>query len=459
MRAIRVQDIVNATEGALLTDSMDRMVSSVAVDSRKVTEGSLFVALPGERVDGHDFLKAAMDSGCTAALVSKKPEGVLAEALQKGMALIRVTDTEKALMALAAWYLQQFDIIKVGVTGSVGKTSTKEMVYRILSQKYKTIRNLGNFNNNIGLPLTVFNVEEDTEAAVFEMGMDRLGEIHGLAEIVHPDVGIITTVGISHLERLGSRENIRKAKLEIVDFMDAGCTLIVNGDNDMLASAVYEGPYHVMDIGLSGETLKLSAVTDRGTDGVDFTLSSDEDSWNFHVPLPGAHNAHNAALAIAAGFCFEITPEEAAAGLETLTETEKRLRVLELSGRTVIDDTYNASPESMKAGIDTLMALPAGKKIAILGDMFELGEKEQEYHKEVGEYAFQKGVDVVLSVGQNARFISEGFKACGGSAESCHYNTKEDLAKHLNAHLSGSDRILVKGSRGMAMEQVVELLK
>ncbi|MBE6036879.1 MAG: UDP-N-acetylmuramoyl-tripeptide--D-alanyl-D-alanine ligase [Clostridiales bacterium] len=358
MKTITVENIVKAVDGALLTGGAAGTVSSVAVDSRKVTQGTLFVALPGERADGHDFLKAAMDAGCTAALVSKKPEGVLAEALQKGIALIRVANTEQALMDLAAWYLTQFDLIKVGVTGSVGKTSTKEMVYRILSRRYKTIRNLGNFNNNIGLPLTAFNVEEDTEAAVFEMGMDRLGEIHGLAKIVRPDAGIITTVGISHLERLGSRENIRKAKLEIVDFMDAGCTLIVNGDNDMLASAEYTGPYHVMDIGLEGETLRLSNIVDRGMEGVDFTLSSSEESWNFHVPLPGAHNAHNAALAIAAGLCFEISPEEAAAGLAALTETEKRLRVLEYKTRTVIDDTYNASPESMKAGIDTLMALP-----------------------------------------------------------------------------------------------------
>jgi UDP-N-acetylmuramoyl-tripeptide--D-alanyl-D-alanine ligase len=458
MKELKISQIIEATKGECISGTPETIVTGVSTDSRALCRGTVFFALEGERFDGHDFLENAIEAGCSALVISKESGSVITHARNRGVAVVKVEDTLFALQELAAYYISLFHLYKIGVTGSTGKTTTKEMLYWILSEKYKTVRNLGNFNNQIGLPLSIFNIEENTEATIFEMGMDRLGEIHRLVEIVKPELGVITNIGLSHLERLGSQENIRKAKLEITDFFKKGDTLVVNWDSDMLSKASYESRYNLLTVGKSENTdLRIFDLKDFGEDGIGFTLSNGAEVKEFRLGTPGIHNATNAALAVAAALCFNITMEEAARGLAKLSFTDKRLHIVEKQGIKIIDDTYNASPDSMRAAIDVLVSVQGGRKIAILGDMYELGEKEEQYHFEVGEYASLVGVDVVISVGKNARHISLG--ARGGNTKAIHFETKELLKGVLTQWIRTRDVVLVKGSRGMAMDEIVKLLE
>jgi UDP-N-acetylmuramoyl-tripeptide--D-alanyl-D-alanine ligase len=332
------------------------------------------------------------------------------------------------------------------------------MLFHILSEKYKTVCNRGNYNNLIGLPLSVFQVDSTTEAAVFEMGMDRLGEIHRLAEIVRPDVAIITNIGISHLERLGSRENILKAKAEICDFMESENTLIINADNDLLSEFRFDQRHRVFRVGQKvGLELKLSGLQNLGEKGIKFHLQRGKDGGDFCISSPGIHNGMNAALAIAAALCLDVSLDQAASGLTKLTAADKRLHIREAPGIKIIDDTYNASPDSMKAALDVLATIKGTRRIAILGDMFELGEGEEEYHRQIGEYASNKGINVVLSVGKNAEHISRAAKE--GGMQAFHFDNKDMLKSVLPQWVRKGDAILIKGSRGMAMDEIVKHLE
>ena len=457
MKKIRIKEIVKAVKGDCPCGDPDIFVSGVSTDSRTAGSGMIFFALTGERFDGHYFLENAIEAGCSAVAVSKISGAFIAHAANKGVAVITVDDTLKALQDLAAYYISLFDIYKIGVTGSTGKTTTKEMLYWILSEKYKTVRNIGNFNNQIGLPLTIFSIDETTEAAVFEMGMDRPGEIHRLVEIVRPNAGVITNIGLSHIKHLGSRENILKAKLEIADFFTKENKLVVNCDNDMLSNAQYQGKYTLIKAGFSDEAdYRISGIRDSGENGIGFKLISESESCEIQISTPGVHNASNAALAAAAAGCAGIDMKTSVKGLAKLSYTDKRLHIEERNGIKIIDDTYNASPDSMRAAINVLVSVQGGRKIAILGDMFELGEKEEEYHFEIGEYSSLAGVDVVISVGKNARQISMGARSKGTKA--IHFETKDLLSGVLAQWIRTGDTVLVKGSRGMAMDEIVKQL-
>lgn len=458
MREISVREIISAIGGECISGDPETIVTGISTDSRTINTGMVFFALKGERFDGHDFLENVIASGCSAVVVSKEIGVLLSFAQNKGVAVIKITDTLIGLQDLAAYYLSQFDIIKIAVTGSTGKTTTKEMLYHILSEKYNAVRNLGNFNNLIGLPLSVFNIDNDTEVAVFEMGMDRLGEIHRMAEIIKPNLAVITNIGLSHIERLGNRKNILKAKMEIVDFFNRENILVINWDNDMLSSATYKGEYRLVTVGKTEKAnFQIVEVQDFGQDGIKFTLNNENEVQEFCLSTPGIHNAQNASLALAAAMCFDISMEEAKKGLAKLTDSDKRLHIMQRQGITIIDDTYNASPDSMRAAIDVLVSISGGRKIAILGDMFELGQKEEEYHFQIGEYASHKGVDVIISVGKNAKYISEGART--GGTKAIHFEKKDFLQKVLNQWIRPKDIVLVKGSRGMAMDEVVMQLE
>lgn len=458
MKEISVKEIEKAVKGKCISGDAESLITGVSTDSRTIGHGKIFFALKGERFDGHDYLENAIESGCSAAVISKEPGSVIALARNKGVAVIKTENTLTALQDFAAYYISLFNIYKIGVTGSTGKTTTKEMLYWILSEKYKTIRNLGNFNNEIGLPLSIFNIEESTEAAIFEMGMDHPGEIHRLAEIVRPNAAVITNIGLSHIKHLGSRENILKAKMEITDFFKTGDVLVVNNDNDMLSSALYKGGYSVIRVGRNkAAEVRITGEKDNGEGGIEFDLIKNSVSYRYRIGTPGMHNASNAALAVAVSACFGISPEQAAEGLSKLPYTDKRLHIEEINGIKIIDDTYNASPDSMRAAINVLVSFQEKRKIAILGDMFELGDKEEEYHFEVGEYASHAGVDVVISVGKNAGHISLGARSCGTKA--IHFETKDLLKGVLAQWIRVGDAVLVKGSRGMAMDEIVLLLR
>lgn len=453
MKKLTIEQITDAVKGELLRGDPKDEVLGVSTDSRKIEEGEAFFPLIGEQHDAHDFIPQALERGCSTVILSREPHADWDRARN----LILVSDTTKALQDLAAYYLSLFFAIKIGVTGSTGKTTTKEMLYWIFSEKYKTSRNLGNLNNHIGLPLTVLSLSEDTEAAIFEMGMSELGEIDLLAELVRPDIGIITNIGISHIENLGSRENIRKAKLEITNYFTPESVLIVNEDQDYLSKEDVQGNYRVVTTGETGRSsFILSNIIDYGEDGIEFTLEHEKEMQAFRLNVPGRHNAYNGALAIAAGVTGGISMADAAKGLLKLEITDKRLNIKGKNGMKIIDDTYNASPDSMKAAIDVLTATKGFRKIAILADMYELGEKSDAFHAEVGRYAAESGLDLVVAVGIHARHIAEGAKEILGGNKVHYYETKELLLNDIGSMISSGDVILLKGSRGMAMDQVVK---
>jgi len=459
MKEIKALEAAAAVSGKLISGASDAGIQGISIDSRKVGRGQAFFAIPGERVNGHDYLENAIMAGCSALFISREMDPVVwAFAENRGVAVIRVEDTETALQDLAKYYLTLFPVRKVAVTGSTGKTTTKEMLYWILSEKYQTVRNLGNYNNLIGLPLSVFDINEGTEAVVFEMGMDRPGEIRRLCEIVKPEIGIITNIGLSHIERLGSRENILKAKMEMTELFAEKNTLIINMDNDLLSGLPKKAGYRIITAGKAGGAeIQIADVEDHGEDGISFLLKKGEESQKFQLSAAGLHNASNGALAVAAALELGLTMEEAACGLTRLSDSDKRLHITEKNGIKVIDDTYNASPDSMRAALDVLAGIRGERHIAILGDMFELGEKEEEYHFQIGEYASHSGVNVVISVGKNARFIAEGARK--GGTKAVHFETKDLLLVVLAQWIRSGDVVLVKGSRGMAMEKIVAQLQ
>lgn len=454
MKEMKTAELISAMQGTLEAGSLQTKVTGVCIDSRKASGGDAFFAIAGNRVDGHAYVEQAILAGCTAVIVSKTDPSLLALAENKGAATILVKDTELALRELAKYYLSLFPIAKIGVTGSTGKTTTKDMLYHILTERFQTVRNLVNYNNLIGLPLSVFQVTEQTEAVILEMGMDRLGEIHELVDIVKPKIGLITNIGLSHIERLGSRENILKAKLEITDFFGASDLLIINGDNDMLEQVESNGAFRVLKTGKTqAAQLTITELKDEGEEGIAFRLTGASQSEAFTLKLPGLHNASNASLAVAAAMELGMTMKEAAHGLSKMTNPDKRLNIREKNGIKVIDDTYNASPDSMRAAIDVLTGIRGTRHIAILGDMFELGDREEEYHFQIGEYASHAGVNVVISVGKNAGFIAEGARK--GGTKAVHFETKDLLLVVLAQWIRPGDVVLVKGSRGMAMEKIV----
>ncbi len=458
MEKIKAEEIVKATGGKLLKGDPQTAVTGISIDTRTLSEGMAFFALKGEKTDGHAFLNDAARAG-SAALIIEKEDILLSDfSCPDSTAIIKVDNTEQALQELAAWYLSLFDIRKIGITGSTGKTSTKEMLFYILSEKYKTIRNQGNYNNLIGLPLSVFQVDKNTEAAIFEMGMDRLGEIHRLAEIVRPNAAIITNIGVSHLERLGSRENILKAKTEICDFFKKDNTLIVNGDDDLLSKNHSNGNYNFISVGKKeGSELRIAELKDLSEKGIEFCLITGNKRVKYCINSPGVHNSTNGALAVAAALLFDVSMEQAALGLARFFSSDKRLNIISGNGIKIIDDTYNASPDSMKAALEVLSSAAGIRKIAILGDMFELGDEEEEFHRSIGEYASQKGINVLLSVGKNAKQISLG--AQGGKVKTSHFENKDMLIAALPQWIIEGDTILVKGSRGMEMDEIVKYLK
>ena len=452
MKKLTIAQILEAVKGELLLGDPKNEISGVSTDSRKVAKGEVFFPLIGEQHDAHDFIPQAVERGCRTFVLSRKPEG-----LSGPFNIILVNDTTKALQDLAAYYLSLFSMIKIGVTGSTGKTSTKEMLYWILSEKYKTARNIGNLNNHIGLPLTVLSMPEDTEAGVFEMGMSELGEIDLLAKLVRPHIGVITNIGISHIENLGSRENILKAKLEITNYFTPEGILIVNEDSDLLSRDSVKGDYKIVTTGETGRSnFIISNIVDYGEEGIEFTVEHKEEMQTFRLNIPGRHNAYNGALAVAAASSCGIAMAEAAKGLLKLEITDKRLNIKGKNGMKIIDDTYNASPDSMKAAIDVLTATKGFRKIAILADMFELGENSDAFHAEVGRYAGENSVDLLIAVGTQAKHIYAAAKEILGERKVHYYETKELLMGDIGSMISSGDVILLKGSRGMAMDQVVK---
>ena len=462
MREFTIEEILKATEGTMMWGNGANVVYSVCTDSRLAKPGDVFFPLIGEKNDAHDFLHQVLDGGCKTIVVSdesKVPKAVFL-GQSEDVNIIVVEDTTEALQKLARYYLNTLPLKKkIAVTGSVGKTSTRDMLYYVASAKYKTGRSMKNFNNGFGLPLSILEFPPDTEVAVLEMGMSSPGEIVKLAELVRPDIAVITNIGVSHVENLGSRMGILKEKMDVCAYFSQDSTLIINADNDMLTEENVRGNYRLLTVG-SGENngYNVNDVCDFGDKGIKYSLCHDGKEYEVALDVPGSHNAVNSALAIAAGSLLGIAAEEAIAGLKRAELTEKRLNIKTGGRIKVIDDTYNACPESMKSALNTLAASQpetGGRRIAVLGDMFELGQESPQMHREVGLYAAAKKPDILVAVGKDARYYVEG-AADLGKEKILYYPDKKELLETVDLIVQPGDVVLVKASRGMAMEKIVK---
>lgn len=429
-------------------ERMDRPIRGIAIDSRRVSRGDLFIAVKGERFDGHDFIREAVERGALAVVSEREIDG---------MPVVRVGDTLKALHDLARHFLERKAPLVVAVTGSTGKTSTKEMIHAILSQSRKTLKNSGNFNNHIGLPLTLFELEEDHEAVVLEMGMNNKGEIRTLADIAKPDIAVITNIGESHIGRLGSREAIFEAKMEICETMGSEGTLVLNGDDLLLdglrrRATPYRKIFAGCDPGRTPEVLGQSVMTDP--EGTDFELVHEGKSRRCRLNIPGRHQVGNALLAYAASVAAGSDPVRAVQALSAYKGVAMRGSVIRTGGMTLIDDAYNASPSSMSAALEILSSME-GRKIAVLGDMLELGEHADAMHQAVGEKSARSGVDLLLAVGEHAGGYALGAVAAGLPEDRVHvFKDKAVLTKTLKSLLRQGDAVLFKGSRSTRMDEV-----
>lgn len=421
-------------------------LADVCTDTRKIQPGSLFVCLRGERFDGHSFASQAAQLGAAALLVDHPVDADVPQLV--------VTDTGKALLQLAGWYRRRFQLPVVGLTGSVGKTTTKEFIALVLGAKYNTLKTQGNLNNEIGVPQMLFRLEDSHTAAVIEMGMNHFGEISRLTRAVAPTVGLITNIGVSHIENLGSRAGILQAKLEILEGMAPDAPLIVNMDNDMLRT-VKLGDRPLLTFAIDDQSADFTA-TDIAEQGSTTTFTVHHSTFTQPVTIPtvGIHNVYNALAAMAVGYVTGVNPAAAAAALANYVPAGMRQNLVQVGGVQVIEDCYNASPDSMRAALQTLGKLPVHRRYAVLGAMLELGDYAKEAHTQVGKMAAENGIDGVLGYGADAAYIVEAAKQAGLENARL-FDTKEALVQSLAQQVQPGDGVLFKGSRGMHLEDVM----
>ncbi|HHW48106.1 MAG TPA: UDP-N-acetylmuramoyl-tripeptide--D-alanyl-D-alanine ligase [Clostridiaceae bacterium] len=455
MQMLKCKEIVEATNGKLVSGNMETVFAGICTDSRKINKGDIFIPIIGSNFDGHDFIDAALQGGALGT-VTDRDIYVSGDAV-----VIKVENTTRALGDIAAYYRQKFHIPFVGITGSVGKTSTKDMVASVLEQKFNVLKTEGNFNNEIGLPLTLLKLESYHEAGVIEMGMSNFGEISRLSSITRPDIVIITNIGMSHIEKLGSRQNILKAKMEIFDGLNKNGLVILNGDDNLLYGLKgllpFRTVFYGMDEGMDYHAYNIETAGEKGTR---FRITIGNDDCEVFVPVPGVHNVYNALAAIAAGVELKVPVDKIIKGIEAFVPGKMRLNIISSRGMKIINDVYNASPHSMKAAIDVLKEISGdSRKIAVLGDMLEMGEWASDAHAEVGEYAFLSNIDYIITVGENAKNIATGSINAGMKPDRIFSfrNNKESIS-FLKGFVKPGDTILVKGSRGMKMEEIVESL-
>ncbi len=452
MKHMTLSEIADACCGIYCGDPafLDCEVSSVAIDSRKVVKDTLFVAIKGARVDGHSFIPQVMEAGALCSLSEQDLGDV-------DYPYIRVSSCTEALKDLAEHYRRSLDIKVVGITGSVGKTSTKEMIASVLSEKYNVLKTEGNFNNEIGLPLTVFNIREEHEVAVLEMGISHFGDMKPLAKIARPDVCVITNIGYAHLENLGTRDGILKEKSSMTDYMNPKGSVIFNGDDDKLKSytsrdgrtPVYFGltsscPFHVENIerkGLKGTYAEFVTPTSR---------------FHAHISIPGDHMIYNALAGVAVGYALGMNNDEIARGIEKLVPIAGRNNLIEAKHYTIIDDCYNANPQSVSAALEILAKTECDRKVAVLGDMGELGDLTAQAHYNMGALAAMLGIDFVAAIGEKAAMIADGAVDSGG--EAYHFATKEEAIRELTGQLGPNTAMLVKASHAMHFGWIVEEL-
>lgn len=454
MKHMTIQNIIGACQGTFYGDTalLDKEITGVAIDSRKIEPGYLFVPIKGAKVDGHTFIPQVMEKGALVTLSEQPFCG-------NDYPYIIVSSCEQALKDIAAFYRNALDIKVVGITGSVGKTSTKETIASVLSQKYNVLKTEGNFNNEIGLPLTIFNIREEHEVAVLEMGIDHFGEMHRLASISQPDICVITNIGLAHMENLGSRDGILKAKTEVFDHLKPNATVILNGDDDKLCTVSSVQGKSPVFFGLSQERdAYADEIDNQGLHGINCTLHLSAGSIRVHIPVPGEHMIYNALAGACTGLALGLTPEEIKAGIESLKTISGRTNLIETDSLLIIDDCYNANPISMKNSLDVL-ATASGRKVAIMGDMFELGPNECELHYNTGSYAAEKQIDIICCIGELSRHAYSGAKEHATQSIVLYFETRQEFLEKIQNVIQKGDAILVKASHSMEFPEIVSALK
>ncbi len=454
MKHLTLKNIISISQGIWHGDDalLDKEIQGVAIDSRKIEKDFLFVPIRGERVDGHSFIPQVMEKG---ALVTFSEEN-LGDVTYP---YIEVASCEASMKKLAAFYRNALDIKVVGITGSVGKTSTKETIASVLSQKYNVLKTEGNFNNEIGLPLTIFNIKEEHEVAVLEMGIDHFGEMHNLATMSQPNICVITNIGLAHMENLGSRDGILKAKTECFDHLKENASVILNGDDDKLCTVESVQCKSPIFFGLADDNSSWADnIVNLGLRGTTCTLHLGEDTLDVHIPIAGIHMVYNALAAASCGKVLGLTLEEIKAGIASMKTIAGRNNLIETKDLLIIDDCYNANPVSMKSSLDVL-ATATGRQVAIMGDMFELGENEAELHYNTGAYAAEKGIHVICCIGSLSKEAYNGAKAVAKDSAVLYFETKQDFLDKIANVIKKDDTILVKASNGMKFTEIVETLK
>ena len=462
MKNMTLEQMAKACSGTLFAGEHDQeqTAAGVVIDSRQVRPGYVFVAIPGERVDGHDFSPQVFAQGAFAVISEKELEAPAGP-------YILVASTKTALANLAAHYRASLDIPVVGITGSVGKTSTKEMISAVLSQKYKVHKTAGNFNNEIGLPLTVFQITEEAQVAVLEMGISEFGEMTRLAKVARPNIAVITNIGICHLENLKTRDGILQAKTEMFDHLAEHATVVLNGDDDKLCTVERVQGNPPVFYGM-GEDKPQAAVYDKksvfatevenlGLEGVRFLLHLPQGAYPLQTFIPGVHNVYNACAAAAVGLALGLTQEEICRGIESAQTIAGRTNLIHAKDYLVIDDCYNANPVSMKAAIDVLVQAK-GRKIAVLGDMGELGENEEKLHYEVGTYLAKSKVDLLFTSGELCRHLKRGVTDHPHTVICRQFDSRDELLEKVKETIQQGDTILVKASHFMGYQDIVKAL-
>ena len=451
MDPLPLRQIAGYANGTISSGDPNATITRISTDSRTLQPGDLFVPIRGENFDGHQFVEQAAERGAAAALVEQSWNGNVREPF----ALIRVAETLIGYQQIAARYRKSLPLKVIAITGSNGKTSTKDFVAAALSRRYRVTKTEGNFNNHVGLPRTILDATSEHEIAVWELGMNHPGEIAALAAIAAPDAGIITNIGIAHIEFMGSREAIAQEKGALAEALGSNGMMILNADDPFSESIARRTRANTFFAGINKGWLRAEDIR-QSANGSEFTILEGAHRCRAQLPVPGLHMVQNAILAIAAGRLFGLSIEECAAGLASAPLTKARLQLREIHGVQFLDDSYNANPESMQAALRTLVELDTeGKRIAVLGHMGELGTESQRGHSDVGQTAAELRIDHLITVGEMGAAISRAAQRAGLESAT-NVTTPAEAAELLAERATAGDLVLVKGSRSARMERVLE---
>lgn len=444
MEALTIENLAKAIDGKVLKGDAKEEISNVIIDSRQDGTGSVFFAIKGEATDGHLYIDQAVKNNAKAIVVHND-----LEISQINASVIKVADTTQALLDFAGYYKNLFNIPVVAITGSCGKTTTKDIIASVLAQKFNTLKTQGNFNNQTGLPQNIFNLNRSHQMAVLEMGMSNFGEIYNMAKRIKPDIAVITNIGYSHIEYLKSRENILKAKTEILSFFNEKNIAVINGDDDYLKN-IFSDNYKIYKVGIHAGDIKATGIR-QVTGGIEFNAGDEK----YYFPLIGIHNVYNCLYAITIAKIYGLSHSQIQAGFDAFKPSANRMDIKEHNGYTIINDAYNSNPAAAKAALDVLKNIDRqGRKIAVLADMLELGQFSKSLHEELGKHAAACGVDVLITVGKEAQYIYSAAKEVGIN-NAKYFTDNISASNYIKSIIRAGDIILFKGSRGMRLEQII----